>query len=99
MPKFNNSTVDPKPTKFPHGRYKRSASTLSGIPFNGVNSFVNHKKQSPFQKGMKQLLERQNVTEGKMTALVTQMVSTDQITLKEIERLQTLRKLTKALKH
>ena len=38
---------------------------------------------------MKKLLARQKVTEGKIIALGTQMVSIAQILLKEIERLQT----------
>ena len=85
IPKFNKSGVNSQP----HGRYKRFVSILAGILFDGVNSFVNHKKQSTFQKGMKKLLARQRVTEGKITAIGTQMVSIAQISLKEIERLQT----------
>ena len=54
-----------------------------------MNAFVNHKKQSALQKGMKTLLARQKVTEGKITTLGTQMVSVAQTSLKEIERLQT----------
>ena len=38
---------------------------------------------------MKKLLAKQNVNEGKITALGTQMVSIAQTTLKEIKRLQT----------
>ena len=84
MPTFNKSRVDPQP----HGRYKRFVGTLARIVFGGVNAFINHKKHSALQKGMKQLLTRQKVNEGKITALGTQMVSIAQTTLKEIDRLQ-----------
>ena len=84
MPAFNRSTVDPQP----HGRYKRFVSTLARILFDGVNAFINHKKHSALQKGMKKLLTKQKVNEGKITALGTQMVSIAQTTLKEIDRLQ-----------
>ena len=40
MTKFNKSRVNPQP----HGRYKICVSTLTGILFDGVNAFVNHKK-------------------------------------------------------
>ena len=56
--------------------------------FDGVNAFINHKKHSALQKGMKKLLIKQKVNEGKITALGTQMVSIAQTTLKEIDRLQ-----------
>ena len=36
---------------------------------------MNHKKQSALQKGMKKVLARQKVTEGKIVALGTRMVS------------------------
>ena len=75
MPTFNRSRVDPQP----HGRYKI---------FGGVNAFINHKKHSAFQKGMKQLLTKQKVNEGKITALGIHMVSIAQTTLKDIDRLQ-----------
>ena len=63
-------------------------STLTRILFDGVNAFINHKKHSALQKGMKKLLTKQKVNEGKITALGTQMVSIAQTTLKEIERRQ-----------
>ena len=78
MPTFNGSRVDPQP----HGRYKRFVGTLARILFGGVNAFINHKKHSALQKGMKQLLTKQKVNVG------TQMVSIAQTTLKEIDRLQ-----------
>ena len=84
MPTFNRSRVDPQP----HGRYKRFVSILARILFDGVNAFLNHKKHSALQKGMRKLLTKQKVNEGKITALGTQMVSIAQTTLKEIERLQ-----------
>ena len=68
---FNNSRVDPQP----HGRYKRFVSTLNRILFDGVNAFVNHKKHSALQKGMKKLLTRQKINEGQITAFGTQMVA------------------------
>ena len=84
MPTFNGSRVEPQP----HGRYKRFVGTLARIVFGAVNAFINHKKHSALQKGMKQLLTRQKVNEGKITALGTQMVSIAQTKLKEINRLQ-----------
>ena len=61
--------------------------------FDGVNFFVNHKRHSAFQKGMKKLLVRQQklltkqkINEGKIIALGKQMVSIAQTTFKEIER-------------
>ena len=81
---FNSSRKDPQP----HGRYKRFVGTLARILFGGVNAFINHKKHSALQKGMKQLLTKQKVNEGKITALGTQMVSIAQTILKEIDRLQ-----------
>ena len=84
MPKFNKNRVDPQP----HGRYKRFVSTLTRILFDGVNAFVNHKKQSALQKGMKRWLTKQKDNEDKITSLGTQMVSIAQTTLKEIESLQ-----------
>ena len=84
MPTFNGSRVEPQP----HGRYKRFVGTLARILFGGVNVFINHKKHSALQKGMKQLLTRQKVNKGKITALGTHMVSVAQTTLKEINRLQ-----------
>ena len=45
--------------------YKRFVGTLARIVFGGVNVFINHKKHSALQKGMKQLLTRQKVNEGK----------------------------------
>ena len=84
MPTFNRSRVDPQP----QGRYKRFVGTLTRILFDGVNAFINHKKHSALQKGMKKLLTKQKVNEGKITALGTQMVSIAQTTLKEIDRLQ-----------
>ena len=45
-------------------------------------------KKISLQKGMKKLLTKQKVNEGKITALGTHMVSIAQTTLKEIERLQ-----------
>ena len=66
----------------------RFVGTLAGILFVGVNAFINHKKHSALQKGMKQLLTKQRVNEGKITALGTQMVSIALTTLKEIDRLQ-----------
>ena len=53
-----------------------------------MNAFINHKKHSALQKGMKQLLTRQKVNEGKITALGTQMVSIAQTILIEIDGLQ-----------
>ena len=50
--------------------------------------FVNHKKHSALQKGMKKLLTKQKINEGKITAFGTQIVSIAQTTLKVIERLQ-----------
>ena len=85
MPKFIKSRENPQP----HGRYKRFVSKHAGILFNGLNAFENHKNWSALQKGMKKLLARQKVTEGKITTLGTQMVSTAQTSLIEIERLQT----------
>ena len=84
MPTFNGSRVDQQP----HGRYKRFVGTLARILFGGVNAFLNQKKHSALQKGMKHLLTKQKVNEGKITALGTQMVSIAQTTLKEIDRLQ-----------
>ena len=43
---------------------------------------------------MKQLLTRQKVNEGKITALGTHMVSIAQTTLKEINRLRKLLQIT-----
>ena len=60
MPTFNGSRVEPQP----HGRYKRFVGTVARIVFGGVNAFINHKKHSALQKGMKQLLTRQKVNEG-----------------------------------
>ena len=54
MPTFNKSRVDSQP----HGRYKRFVSTLARILLDGVTVFVNHKKHSAFQKGMKKLLTK-----------------------------------------
>ena len=85
MPKSNKSKVDPQL----HGSYNRFISTLAGILFDGVNAFVNHKKQPALQKGVKNLMPRQKVTEGKITALGTQMVSIPQTSIQEIERLHT----------
>ena len=70
MPTFSRSIGDPPS----HGRYKRFVSTLTRILFDGVNAFINHKKHSALQKGMKILLTKQKVNEGKITALGTQMV-------------------------
>ena len=84
MPTFNRSRVDPQP----HGRYKRFVVTLARILFDEVNAFINHKKHSALQKGMKKLLTKQKVNEGKIPALGTQMVSIPQTTLKKIDRLQ-----------
>ena len=84
MPSFNGSRVEPQL----HRRYKRFVGTLARIVFGGVNAFINHKKHSALQKGMKQLLTRQKVNEGKITALGTQMVSIAQTTLQEIDTLQ-----------
>ena len=64
-------------------------STLAGIVSDGVNAFVNHKKQSALQKGRKHLVAGQKVTEGKIIELETQMLSVTLTSLKEIERLQT----------
>ena len=61
MPTFNRSTVDPPR----HGSYKRFVSTLTRILFDEVNAFINHKKHSVLQKGMKKLLTKQKVNEGK----------------------------------
>ena len=60
----------------------------AGIFFDGVNAFMNHRKQSALQKGMKKLLATQKVSKGKITALGTQKVLIAQATLKEIEKLQ-----------
>ena len=84
MPTFNESRVDPQP----HGRFKRSVRTLTRVLFHGVNAFVNHKRHSPLPEGMKKLLTKQKINEGKITALGTQMKSIAQTTLKEIKRLQ-----------
>ena len=84
MSTFNRRRVDSQP----HGRYKRFLSTLTRILFDGVNAFINHKKHSALQKGLKQLVTKQKINEGKITALGTQMVSIAQTTLKEINRLQ-----------
>ena len=54
MPTFNRCRVDPQP----HGRYKRFVSTLTRILSDGVNAFINHKKHSALQKGMKKLLTK-----------------------------------------
>ena len=51
MPKFNKSRVNSQP----HERYKRFVSTVARILFDGVNKFVNHKKHSALEKGMKKL--------------------------------------------
>ena len=56
---------------------------------DGVHAFLNHKKCSALQKGMKKLLARWKVPEGKIKALGTEMVSKAHTSLKEIERLQT----------
>ena len=85
MPKFNKSRVDAQPCR----KYKRFSSTLAGILLDGVNTFVNHKKHSVLQKSMKKLLAWKKVSEGKIAALWTQIVSITQTSLKEIERLQT----------
>ena len=84
MLKFNGSRVEPQL----HGRYKRFVGTLARIVLGGENAFINHKKHSALQKGMKPLLTRQKVNEGKITALGTHMVSIAQTTLKEINKLQ-----------
>ena len=84
MPTFNGSRVEPQS----HGRNKRIVGTLARIVFGGRNAFINHKKHSALQKEMKQMLTRQKVNEGKITALGTHMVSIAQTTLKEINRLQ-----------
>ena len=84
MSTFNKSRVDSQL----HGRYKRFVSTLARILLDGVNAFLNHKRHSALQKGMKKLLTKQKINEGKITALGTQMVSKAQTTLKETERLQ-----------
>ena len=84
MPKFIESRADPQPCE----RHKRFVSTLARILFDAVNVFVNLKKHSALQKGMKKLLAKQKMNEGKITALETQMVSVAQTTLKEIERPQ-----------
>ena len=84
MPKFNKGRVDPQP----HGRYKRFVSTLTRILFDRENAFVNHKKHSALQEGMKRFLAKQKMNEVMITALGTQMVSIAQTTLKEIERFQ-----------
>ena len=84
MPTFNESRVEPQT----HGRYKRFVSTLTRILFDGANAFINHKKHSVLQKGMKKLLTKRQINEGKITALGTQMASIAQTTLKEIERFQ-----------
>ena len=68
MPTFSRSRVDVQP----HGRHKWFVSTLSRILFDGVNVFINHKKHSALQKGMKKLLNKQKINEGKITALGTQ---------------------------
>ena len=81
MPTFNRSRVDPQP----HRRYKRLVSTLTRILFDGVNVFINNKKHLALQKGMKKLLTKQKVNEGKSTTLGKQMVSIAQTTLKEID--------------
>ena len=80
MPKFDKSRVGPQP----YGRHKKFVSALDGILFDGVNAFVNHKKKSALQKGMKKLLAEEKVSEGRITALGTQMDSVAQTTLKEI---------------
>ena len=80
MIKFNKSRVDPQPHGF--------VSTLARLLFDGVNAFVNHKKHSALQKGMKKLLVKQKAGEGKIRALGTQMISIAQTTLKEIEKPQ-----------
>ena len=84
MPTFNKSRVDLQP----YERYRRVVSTLTRILFDGVNAFINHKKHLALQKGMKKLLTKQKINEGKITVLGTKMVSIAQTTLKEIERLQ-----------
>ena len=43
-------------------KVQKIVSTLAGILFDRVNAFVNHKKPSAFQKGMKRLLAREKVT-------------------------------------
>ena len=58
------------------------------LPVGQTTAFINYKKHSALQKGMKKLLTKQKVNEGKITALQTQMVSIAQTTLKEIDRLQ-----------
>ena len=66
----------------------RFVSTLTRILFDGVNVFVNHKKHSVLQNGMKKLLTKQKINAGKVTVLGTQMISIALTTLKEIERFQ-----------
>ena len=100
MPTFNGSRVDPQQ----HGRYKRFVSTLTRILFDGVNAFINHKKHSALQKGMKKLLTKQKVNEGKITVLGTKMVLIAQTTLKEIDRFQkdivdNNKRLTRLIQH
>ena len=49
MVKVNKSRLVPQP----HRRYKRFVSTLAKILFHGSKALLNHRKQSAFQKGMK----------------------------------------------
>ena len=84
MPTFNGSRADPQP----HGRCKKFVGTLARIVFGGVNTFINHKKHSGLQKGMKQLLTKQKVNEGKFYALGTQMEPIAQTSLNKTDRLQ-----------
>ena len=66
-PTLSKTMVDPQPL----GSYKRFVSTLTRILFDGVNAFVNHKKNSALQKGMKKLLTKQRINKGKITDLGT----------------------------
>ena len=67
MPNVNNSGIDPQS----HGMYKWFVSTIAGIWFDGMSTFMNHKKQSALQKGAIKLQARQKAMEGKIKVLGT----------------------------
>ena len=66
MPKFNNSIVDPKPTRLSHKIYKTFASALAGILYNGVHAFLNYKKTVSSPERYEKVLTRWKVTEVKI---------------------------------
>ena len=79
MPMLNKSRINPQP----HGGFKRFVSAIAATLSEWHECFCEpQKKQSTLQKGRKKLLATQKVTEGKITAVGTQIVSIAQISLK-----------------